>query len=227
MRRVIRLMSTVLIIAGGLLLLDAGLTVVWQEPVSAVYGRINQGQLDGDLEKLETAPLPSLERRALQTLPDPRKKMAFLARSLKRKAKDGDAVARIRIPRIGAHYVVVDGTQADDLRKGPGLYEQTPFPGAGGTTAIAGHRTTYGAPFRKVDQLRKGNRIIVTMPYGRFTYTVERLQIVKPTALWVIQRVSYDRLVLSACHPLYSAAKRIIVFARLTDAEPRGTARRT
>jgi sortase A len=223
-RRVIRILSTVLIIAGGLLLLDAGLTVVWQEPVSAVYGKINQGKLGGQLDKLEAAPLPPLERRALKALPDPDKKMAFLARALKRSSKDGEAVGRISIPRIGAHYVVVDGTNADDLRKGPGLYEQTPFPGAGGTTAIAGHRTTYGAPFRHVDQLKKGNRIIVTMPYGRFTYTVERLQIVKPTALWVIQRVSYDRLVLSACHPLYSAAKRIIVFARLTDAVPRGSA---
>jgi sortase A len=226
-RRVIRVLSTVLIIAGGLLLLDAGLTVVWQEPVSAVYGRINQGKLGGQLEKLEAAPLPPLERRALKALPDDDKKLAFLARSLKRRAKGGEAVGRINIPRIGAHYVVVDGTDANDLRKGPGLYEQTPFPGAGGTTAIAGHRTTYGAPFRHVDQLKKGNRIIVTMPYGRFTYTVERLQIVKPTALWVIQRVSYDRLVLSACHPLYSAAKRIIVFARLTDTEPRGSARAT
>jgi sortase A len=223
-RRVIRVLSTVLIIAGGLLLLDAGLTVVWQEPVSAVYGRINQGKLGGQLEKLEAAPLPPLERRALKALPDDDKKLAFLARSLKRRAKGGEAVGRINIPRIGAHYVVVDGTDANDLRKGPGLYEQTPFPGAGGTTAIAGHRTTYGAPFRHVDQLKKGNRIIVTMPYGRFTYTVERLQIVPPTALWVINRVSYDRLVLSACHPLYSAAKRIIVFARLTDVQPRGKA---
>ena len=227
MRRVIRVLSSVLIIAGGLLLLDAALTVAWQEPVSAVYGRINQGKLGGQLEKLEAAPVPPLERRALKALPDDDKKLAFLARSLKRRAKGGEAVGRINIPRIGAHYVVVDGTDANDLRKGPGLYEQTPFPGAGGTTAIAGHRTTYGAPFRHVDQLKKGNRIIVTMPYGRFTYTVERLQIVKPTALWVIQRVSYDRLVLSACHPLYSAAKRIIVFARLTDAEPRGSSRAT
>src|SRR5919112_688111 len=224
MRRVIRILSTVLIVAGGLLLLDAGLTVVWQEPVSAVYGRINQDKLGGQLDDLETAPLPTVERRALKALPDPKRKLAFLARSLRRKAKDGEGVARLSIPKIGAHYVVVDGTDAGDLRKGPGLYEQTPFPGAGGTSAIAGHRTTYGAPFRHVDRLNKGNRIIVTLPYGRFTYTVERLQIVKPTALWVIQRVSYDRLVLSACHPLYSAAKRIIVFARLTDAQPRGSA---
>jgi sortase A len=226
LRRVVRIASTVLIIAGGLLLLDAGLTVVWQEPVSAIYGRINQGKLGGELEKLEAAPLPPLERRALRRLPDDDRKLAFLARSFRRRAKDGEAVGRIRIPRIGASYVVVDGTKADDLRKGPGLYEQTPFPGAGGTTAIAGHRTTYGAPFRRVDQLKKGNRILVTMPYGEFTYTVERLQIVRPDALWVINRVSYDRLVLSACHPLYSAAKRIIVFARLTGARARGAAAR-
>jgi sortase A len=223
-RRVIRVLSTVLIIAGGLLLLDAALTVAWQEPVSAVYGRINQGKLGGQLDKLEAAPLPPLERRAVQALPDPGRRMAFLARALKRRAKNGAAVGRLSIPRIGADYVVVNGTDATDLRKGPGMSEPTPFPGAGGTSAIAGHRTTYGAPFRHVDQLRKGNRIIVSMPYGRFTYTVERLQIVKPTALWVIDRVGYDRLVLSACHPLYSAAKRIIVFARLTDAQPRGDA---
>jgi sortase A len=227
MRRVIRILSTVLIVAGGLLLLDAGLTVAWQEPVSAVYGKINQGQLGGQFDELEAAPLAPVEQRALKALPDPKRKLAFMARRFKRKAKDGEAVARLSIPKIGARYVVVDGTDADDLRKGPGLYPQTPFPGAGGTTAIAGHRTTYGAPFRHVDRLKKGNRIIVTMPYGRFTYTVERLRIVPPTALWVINRVSYDRLVLSACHPLYSAAKRIIVFARLTDAQPRGTATAT
>ena len=227
MRRAIRILSTVLIIAGGLLLLDAGLTVAWQEPVSAVYARVTQNRLGGQLKKLETEPLAPLERRALHSLPDTSKRVAFLARSLKRKAGDGDAVARIRIPRIGANFVVVDGTDAGDLRKGPGIYEQTPFPGAGGTTAIAGHRTTYLAPFRHVDRLKAGDRIVVTMPYGAFTYRVQRLQIVKPTALWVINRVSYDRLVLSACHPLYSASKRIIVFARLQGFEPRGAALRS
>ena len=73
--------------------------------------------------------------------------------------------------------------------------------------AIAGHRTTYGAPFRKLDKLDDGDRIEVRMPYGRFVYRVERTRIVPPTALWVTQRASYDRLILSACHPLYSAAQ--------------------
>jgi sortase A len=62
------------------------------------------------------------------------------------------------------------------------------------------------------------------MGYGRFTYRVERTRIVPPTALWVTDRVGYDRLILSACHPLYSAAKRIVVFARLVDTVPRGAA---
>jgi sortase A len=87
--------------------------------------------------------------------------------------------------------------------------------------AIAGHRTTYGAPFRRVDQLATGDRIEVSMPYGRFAYSVERRRIVPPTATWVTQRVRYDRLVLSACHPKYSAAKRIVIFARLVDTKPR------
>ena len=118
----------------------------------------------------------------------------------------------------------VEGTNAGDLRAGPGHYPDTPLPGQRGTVAIAGHRTTYGAPFRKIDKVRRGDEIVLAMPYGRFTYRVERTRIVPPTAVWVTQRVSYDRLILSACHPLYSAAKRIVVFARLTRSEPRGAA---
>ena len=223
-RRVLRTLSTVLILSGVLLLVDAGLTVAWQEPVSAIYARITQDRLGGDLEDLERAQLSPLERRALDRLPTESRRMAFLARSLKRRLREGAAAGRIRIPQIGASFVVVDGTSPDSLRKGPGLFPENPWPGAKGTTAIAGHRTTYAAPFRRLDKLRRGNTIVVTMPYGRFTYEVERTRIVRPNALWVLDRVRYDRLVLSACHPLYSAAKRIIVFARLVKTEPKGRA---
>jgi sortase A len=120
--------------------------------------------------------------------------------------------------------VFVEGTDAGDLRRGPGHYPATPLPGQRGTVAIAGHRTTYGAPFRKIDKLRPRDAIVITMPYGRFTYRVERTRIVKPTDVWVTQPVSYARLILSACHPLYSAAQRIVVFARLVRSEPRGAA---
>jgi len=225
-RRALRALSSVLIVCGLLMLLDAGLTLAWQEPISGVYAWILQTRLDHDLRKLERAAPSPLERRALATLESDRRRMAFLARALKAQASSGDAVGRIRIPSIDASYVVVDGTDAASLRKGPGIYDETPFPGAPGTVAIAGHRTTYAAPLRDIDQLRPNDAITVEMPYGRFTYTVEKTRIVQPSELSVIRRVSYDRLVLSACHPLYSAAKRIVVFARLVQAAPRGSALR-
>jgi sortase A len=224
MRRALRTLSTVLIISGALLLLDAGLTVAWQEPVSALYARVTQDRLGGDLKVLERARPTEIERRVLSRLPSRGRRTAFLARSLKRRLKEGEAAGRLRIPAIDVNSVLVDGTDAQSLRKGPGFFPEGPYPGARGTTAIAGHRTTYSAPFRNVDELKRGNRIVVEMPYGRFTYRVERLRIVTPDSLWVIRRTSYDRLVLSACHPLYSAAKRIVVFARLENSESRGSA---
>jgi sortase A len=215
LRRALRALSTVLIVAGLVLLLDAGVTLVWQEPVSAVYAGIQQGRLDDELSELERAPLEPAEQRALERIPDPRRRLAFRARALERRLEPGDPLGRIVMPSIGVSEIVVEGIDADDLRAGPGHYPQTPLPGERGTVAIAGHRTTYGAPFRRIDQLDGGDRIELRMPYGRFAYRVERTRIVEPTEISVIERTSYDRLVLSACHPLYSAAQRIVVFARL------------
>ena len=132
-------------------------------------------------------------------------------------------MGRIRIPRIGISFVVVNGTSTSALESGPGIYPETVFPGLGGTTAIAGHRTTYLAPFRHIDELRPGNRIMLDMPYARFTYTVMGSAVVLPTDVHAaVDRVGYSRLVLSACTPLFSAAKRLLVFARLQSAEIAG-----
>jgi sortase A len=223
----LRGLSTVLIVAGALLLVDAGLTLAWQEPVSALYAQLTQDRLESDLEELERAGATSVELRALAGLRTDTRRIAFLARSLKRRAKKGSAVGRIEIPRLDRKFVLVAGTDAGSLRKGPGIYPETPFPGAPGTVGIAGHRTTYLAPFRKISELKPGNVVVVVMPYGRFTYRVERRRIVDPGAIWVIRRVAYDRLVLTACHPLHSAAQRIVVFARLARVEPRGAALRS
>jgi len=220
-RSSLRALSTVLIAAGVLLLADAVLTVVWQEPVSALYARVTQDQLGGDLEALEEQGPTALDVRALRALRTQERRTKYLARSLKRRTGEGDAAGRVRIPKIGADFVVVDGTGTDALRKGPGFFPENPFPGAGGTTAIAGHRTTYAAPFRDVDDLRRGDRITVEMPYATFRYAVERSRIVRPSQTEVLRRVGFDRLVLTACHPLYSAEKRIIVFARLVATEPK------
>jgi sortase A len=225
MRRALRAFSTVLIVAGLLMIADAGVTLAWQEPVSALLARIEQNKLSGHLDKLEAAPPTRVQRRVLRALDTQRRRIAFLAREARRTAQTGDPIGRIEIPEIGADFVVVQGTDTASLRKGPGHYPATTFPGLPGTVAIAGHRTTYLAPFRDVDELKHGDTIVLAMPYGRFTYAVQRTQIVDPSALWVTRDVGYQRLVLSACHPLYSAAQRIIVFARLAHAEARGAAR--
>jgi sortase A len=219
-RRALRTLSTVLIVVGVILLADAAVTLLWQEPVSAVYSHVEQGRLDDRLDELEHVPLAPAERRALERIPDRSRRLAFRARAFKRRLQPGDPAGRIEMPAIGVSNVFVEGTGAGDLRKGPGHYPATPLPGEHGTVAIAGHRTTYGAPFRRVDQLDRGDRIELRMPYGRFLYRVERTRIVPPTELSVTDRVDHDRLVLSACHPLYSAAQRIIVFARLDSAAP-------
>jgi sortase A len=223
-RSTLRLLSTLLIVSGSLLLTDAVATLVWEEPVSSLYAHFQQSDLNGQLDRLDRVKPTPVEVQALKKLPDPKRRLAFAARSLDRKTHDGDAVGKIQINRIGLSAAVVEGTNAGDLRKGPGHYPGTPLPGQRGTVAIAGHRTTYGAPFRNINKVRPNDEITLVMPYGRFTYRVERTRIVPPTAIWVTQRVSYDRLILSACHPLYSAAKRIVVFARLIRSVPRGAA---
>ena len=189
LRAVLRFVASVMIVSGLLLIGDAGATLAWQEPVSAFLAHREQVELKKSLDH----PPPRVIAR--QPLP-------------------GDAIGQIELPTIDKSAYVVEGVGTDDLRKGPGHYPDTPLPGEHGTVAIAGHRTTHGAPFRNVDKLKRGDRIVLQMPYGGFVYRVERTQIVDPTALWVTKRVKYDRLVLSACHPLYSAAQRIIVFAR-------------
>jgi sortase A len=221
-RRFLRPLSAVLVVIGGLLLADAITTLVWQEPVSALYSRLQQGKLDDKLSKLEGTEPTAVDRRVLSRLGTLERRLAYAARALNRRTDDGQPLGRIRIPSIGLSSVVVAGTGTSDLRLGPGHYPGTPLPGARGTVAIAGHRTTYGAPFRKLDKLSKGDRIEVRMPYGTFTYRVEQRRIVAPTAIWVTRRKSYDRLILSACHPLYSAAQRIVVFARLIGSKPKG-----
>jgi sortase A len=218
-RTLLRQLSTILILAGLMLLADVGLTLVWQEPVSAFYTQWRQDALADDLDELSEPDLAPAEVEALNRLPLDTDRAAFLARALKRRTDTGDAVGRIKIPEIGVDKVVVEGTDGGTLRKGPGHYPETPLPGIRGTVAIAGHRTTYGAPFRDLDKLEKLDEIVVEMPYGRFVYRVEKSQIVDPSATWVTRRVDHDRLVLTACHPKYSAAQRIVIFARYRRAE--------
>ncbi len=225
LRRLVRDVSSILIISGLLLVLDAGVTLVWQEPVTAVIGLIQQSRIDNQYLSFNTAPLSTVQQRILVTLPSRDERIAYLARREQHQVPTGAAIGHITIPKIGASYTVIQGTDTASLEKGPGHYPGTAFPGLGQTVAIAGHRTTYLAPFRHVDALKPGDRILLKMPYGMFTYVVQYHKIVLPTALWVTHDVGYERLVLSACNPLYSAAQRIIIFAKLKSVTPLGPAR--
>ena len=224
---VLRAVAIGLILLGGLALIDAGITLLWQEPISALYAKLRQDHLSGALRTVERAPPTATERRTLASLAEERTRIAYLAGELQRHAGAGSPVGRIRIPHIGASYVIVKGTHPSALESGPGVLSETHFPGIPGTTAIAGHRTTFLAPFRHIDSLTAGNLIQLEMPYARFTYTVIGKRVVAPTDVEAaVSNVGYSRVVLSACTPLFSAAKRLLVYARLTRTVPEGAARR-
>jgi sortase A len=139
--------------------------------------------------------------------------------------QDGQAAGQIAIDAIGLDWTFVEGVSVADLKEGPGHYPDTPLPGQAGNSAIAGHRTTYGAPFGNVDQLAPGDEITVTTIQGTFTYLVRQTEIVSPSQTEVLRSDHWDfdgdpttienALTLTACHPKYSARQRIIIAAEL------------
>ncbi len=143
----------------------------------------------------------------------------------------GQGIAVIRIPRLGRDYnkVVVEGVSHEDLKKGPGHYPGTAQPGTVGNMVISGHRTTYGAPFNRVDELAAGDAIVLETRDTWFTYRVTSEQIVSPSAVEVTYAVPGQRdalptkrlLTLTTCNPKYSATQRLIVHALLDTALPK------
>jgi sortase A len=131
---------------------------------------------------------------------------------------NGDPVAKLTIARMALDEIVVAGVGVDDLKQGPGHYPQTPLPGEHGNAAIAGHRTTYGAPFFDVDQLEAGDEIIATTYAGRFVYRVTGTIVVPPSDVSVLDNTPDDRITLTSCDPKYSATNRIIVTGELDPA---------
>jgi len=208
----------------GLVIATLGVVVIgWStyiyffgDPVTALYQDWRQHQMAHQLNsefKSFRPPLP---------LSTPRQKapsaaaIHAAAERFAHQVHQGDPIGRIEIPHIRVSKVAVNGTRwTEDLSRGPGRYPQSSWPGLGKVTAIAGHRTTFGAPFRHIDELASGNRIVLLMPYGTFTYRVFAHEIVRSNDWSILHKRRFETLVLSACHPLYSASHRWIVFARL------------
>ena len=130
----------------------------------------------------------------------------------------GEAVAILRIPEIELNYVVVEGTDTESLKKGPGHYDWTSYPWEDtGRVAIAGHRTTYGAPFWSLNELEPGDRIVLATEYGIFNYRVTESRIILPSQAAVLHETENPTLVLTTCNPRFSAAERLVVFAQRVD----------
>jgi sortase A len=232
MRRLVHILSIALITAGLLVVLDVGITLAYQEPLSSIYSSIKQSEKASQLKSLESEFLTAAETEEIQQASERateqkvpqalHQDFARLAERLVGESRPGDALGRIEAPEMsGLNMVFVQGTDESSLELGPGHYPETAMPGQGKTVAIAGHRTTYLAPFRHIDSMKQGDKITLKMPYGTFVYAVQKTEVVDPSDVGVIHETGYERLVLSACNPLYSAAERFIVFARLVRAEPR------
>jgi sortase A len=245
-----RRLAILLGVVGVLLLTEVLVTLVWKEPFTAYLTSQTQDDLSTQLGHRRLA-LQSSEQRTLAAIGNPdertRERMALLAQHLDAAVPDGEALGRIEIPKLGVNYVFVQGTNTGDLKKGPGHYRgDTLLPGEGRTVGLAGHRTTYAAPFREIDELKAGDHVTLQMPYGRFTYEVTGHRIVPadyrlafvdrggaggggvpPTANGGSGAAGGELLVLSACHPLYNASQRILVDAKLVASRPLGAAAAT
>ena len=184
----------------------------WQDPFTAVLHSRDQRSLSRSFERqLQRHDRPHVVASASPA--EVREGLSRDAVGWRKQAKQGDAIARLRIPRLGVTEIVVNGTDTNSLKRGPGRYLGTAMPGENELVYIAGHRTTYGAPFARIDRLREGDRVFVELPYGTIEYAVTTHRIVPADQLSVLKSKGVEELALQACHPRFFASHRYIAYA--------------
>jgi sortase A len=219
MRRAVRLLGTLLAVAGVLMLFWALLVWQWQDPFTALYTKWKQHQLASQYDKRTRSFEPTITGA---TVTAERASIAREAKRYRTSSTVGEVIGRLRVPRMGVSMLLVNGTDHDTLKKGPGRDKRTFMPGENRLVYIAGHRTTYLAPFSHIDRLRRGDRITIEVPYGTFIYAVTRHRIVRSTDLSVLRSPRHEVVELQACHPRFFASHRYIAYAQLLRVEPRG-----
>jgi sortase A len=224
-RRVVRVLGTLLICCGLALLLWSTVVWRWQDPFTALYTLYQQHQLSAGLDDRLAAYRPPA---GLRSPAGPgwqareQRLVAREARRYRRSLRTGDPLGRLRVPRLHLSIVVVVGTDHDSLTKGPGWYEGSYLPGEGQLIYIAGHRTTYLAPFAAIQALRRGDTATLRLPYGTFVYRVVGHVIVPSNDVSRLRSRGREMLALQACHPRFFATHRYIVYARPVQVLPRG-----
>jgi sortase A len=214
MRRFVRMFGTGLIVVGIALLGWAFATWRWEDPFTSLYTAYEQRKLDDSLDQRFTA------YRDRSTPARGEVSLSEDARDYRRGVKEGDGIGRMTVPRLDLKMAFVYGVDTHSLKRGPGLHPKTFLPGQGELVYIAGHRTTYSAPFSRIDKLRKGDRITLEMPYGTFVYRVTGSRVVRSDNVSVLRSRGYEQVALQACHPRFFASHRWITYARLVDEKP-------
>jgi sortase A len=222
MRKPTRILGSLLIAAGVLTLAWVILVWRWEDPFTALYTHVQQARLTHTYDKRAAAFRP--RRIRVGDLASVQQQVAGEAHAYRRTLKPGDPVGRLRIGRIGLTMVVVQGTDHSSLKKGPGHYTGSGLPGEGRLIYIAGHRTTYLAPFAAIDAIRAGDYVSFELPYGTFTYRVTRHYVVADNRVDVLKDGGAEVLRLQACHPRFFATQRYLVDAKLVGVAPRGGA---
>jgi sortase A len=213
LRRSVRVVGTLLIAAGVALLAWAFVTWRWEDPFTALVTRYEQHKLASAYDERLARAGPVIARGGRSSV-DVKRNLIQAARRYRAELRAGDPVGRLRISKLGLNVIVVDGTEPDVLKRGPGRHRSTSVPGSGHLTYIAGHRTTYGAPFADIDDLERGDRFSFELPYGTFEYAVTGRRIVPATFVQALRSRGRDEVALQACWPRFFATDRIIVYAR-------------
>jgi sortase A len=219
MRQVLGAVGRALVTVGLLLLLF----VAYQLWGTGLYTAQAQNDLADQFKQAQSAAVTTTTSPTATTAPSSDDPTVSTTLAPFAAPPEGDGFGRIEIPKIGLNKYVVEGVDVDDLRKGPGHYPSTQMPGHEGNSAIAGHRTTYGAPFGDLDQLAVGDEIKVETVQGAFTYKVTEQLVVDPSQVEVLDPTpdpartghQLSTLTLTTCNPKYSAEQRLIIKASL------------
>jgi sortase A len=222
-RRILRIAGTALAVAGVFVLVWVVVVWQWQDPFTALYTHWKQHQLAKSYDR-RFAAYHAAHYGSAQAISTRVRTIEREARSYRLESTRGQAIGRIVVPRMGVNMILVNGTDDGSLKKGPGRDLRTYMPGEGQLIYIAGHRTTYLAPFAHIDSMRRGDLITLEVPYGTFRYRVFRKKIVGSDDLAVLQSHGREVVALQACHPRFFATHRYIVWGRLVRIEPRGAA---
>jgi sortase A len=211
LRRLLRLVSVLILLAGVGTLGWAGLTWRWEDPFTGVYTALEQRELSRGYEKRAAQFMQKVQTDAPAVTPS---RIRADAKRYREASWPGAPIGRIRIPRLGLKMIVVNGTDERTLRRGPGRYLGSYMPGEGQLVYVAGHRTTYSAPFSDIDALKQGDRVTLELPYGTFEYRIARSVIVGASDTKVLRSDGRELLALQSCHPRFFASQRYIAYAR-------------